>query len=42
MICLCVLGVSGQGGELSVCVRGISASHGGELSMCVRGIKPVK
>ena len=39
MNCLCVLGVSGQGGELSMCVRGIKGS---ELSMCVRGIRPGK
>jgi hypothetical protein len=38
--CLCVLGVSGQGGELCMCVRGIK--QGSELSMCVRGIRPGK
>ena len=41
MNCLCVLGVSGQGGELSICVLGVS-SQGSELSMCVRGIRPGK
>jgi hypothetical protein len=52
--CLCVLGVSGQGSELSMCVRGKQASEvnclcvlgvsgqGSELSMCVRGIGPGK
>ena len=40
MNCLCVLGVSSQGSELSMCVRGIRP--GSELSMCVRGIRPGK
>ena len=54
MNCLCVLGVLGQGSELSMCVRGKQArevnclcvlgvsGEGSELSMCVRGIRPVK
>ena len=37
MNCLCVLGVSGQGSELSS-VLGVSG-QGSELSMCVRCIK---
>ena len=42
MNCLCVLGVSGQGGELSMCVRGIR--QGGEQGarevncLCVLGV----
>ena len=51
---VCVLGVSGQGSELSMCVRGIRpgnvnclcvlrvSDQGSELSMCVRGIRPGK
>ena len=49
MNCLCVLGVSGQGSELSMCVRGIRpgkvnclcvlgvSGQGSELFMRVRG-----